>query len=92
MVDSVQSLQARSAVHQSRARTDDRAGRTASARQAFRDRFEREVDPDDKLDPAERAIRAEHARKAYYANLAARSAAVRRRRSRARNSKNGKTA
>jgi len=36
------------------ARTDDRAGRTASARQAFRDRFEREVDPDGKLDPAER--------------------------------------
>jgi hypothetical protein len=79
-------------VHQSWARTDDRAGRTASARQAFRDRFEREVDPDGKLDPVERAIRAEHARKAYYANLAARSADVRRRRSRARNSDNGKTA
>jgi hypothetical protein len=50
------------------------------ARQAFLDRFEREVDPDGTLPPAERARRAEHARKAYFAKLALKSAQARRRR------------
>jgi hypothetical protein len=42
-------------------------------------KFEREVDPDNRLTPAERAKRAENARKAYYANLALKSAQARRR-------------
>ncbi len=50
---------------------------TAAGRRAFLDRFEREVDPDGTLPPAERAARAEAARKAYMAALAAKSAAVR---------------
>lgn len=57
---------------------------TAPARKAFNDRFENEVDPDRVLDPAERARRAEHARKAYFTGLALKSA-------RARNSRRGKT-
>ena len=40
---------------------------------AFLDRFEREVDPDGTLDPAERAKRTEHARKAYFLSLALKS-------------------
>jgi hypothetical protein len=39
---------------------------TKPARQAFWDRFEREVDPDGRLDPAERARRADMARKASF--------------------------
>ncbi len=52
----------------------------APARATFRARFEREVDPDGVLSPAERARRTEHARSAYYSRLALRSAQVRRRR------------
>lgn len=72
------SLAARIAAHESWARTPDRAARTAAARQAFADRFEREVDPDGVLPPAERAKRAASARKAYYLRLAAASAKARR--------------
>lgn len=40
-------------------------------------RFEREVDPDNTLPPAERARRVESAKKAHFARLALRSARVR---------------
>ena len=50
---------------------------TAPARKAFLDRFEREVDPDGKLDPKERARRAEHAKKAHMTRLALASAKAR---------------
>jgi hypothetical protein len=53
---------------------------TRSARRAFLDRFEREVDPDDALSPKERALRADHARRSYFSALALRSAQARRRR------------
>lgn len=72
-------LRARLAAHASWANTGDRPRRTAKARQAFRDRFEQQVDPDGVLSPAERAERAESARKAYYARLALKSAQARRR-------------
>ncbi len=42
------------------------------------ERFEREVDPDGTLEPAERARRASHARSAYYSGLALKSAKARR--------------
>lgn len=74
-------LRARIAAHTRWAHTDDRTAATATARQAFLDRFEREVDPEAQLDPRERAIRAEHARKAYYLRLALKSAQKRRTRS-----------
>lgn len=65
--------------HESWARTADRTARTAPARRAFLARFEREVDPDGVLDPAERTRRAEHLRAAYFARLALASAQARRR-------------
>jgi len=71
-------LVARLAAHESWARTPDRTARTAPARQAALDRFEQQVDPSGTLDPAERARRAEHARKAYFTRLALKSAQARR--------------
>jgi len=44
------------------------------------DKFERQVDPEGILTPAERAKRAEHARKVYFKRLAFKSAQARRRR------------
>jgi hypothetical protein len=73
-------LRASLASHASWAKTDDRTARTAAARRAFDERFEREVDPDGVLAPAERTRRAANARKAYYARLALASAKARRRR------------
>jgi len=78
----IRSLRARVAAHTSWAATTDRAARTAPARRAALDRFERQVDPDGTLDPAERALRAESAKKAYFAGLALRSVEARRRRAR----------
>lgn len=59
---------------------DERREATRKAREAFDERFDREVDPDNLLDPVERARRAGHARKAYFARLALKSAQARRRR------------
>jgi len=56
----------------------DGTAHTAPARQAFLDRFERQVDPDGLLEPQERARRAEHARKSYFLKLALLSAQARR--------------
>ncbi|CAM3074152.1 hypothetical protein [Mycobacterium intermedium] len=68
------------AAHESWAKTSDRPARTAAARKAALDRFEREVDPNGELPPAERAKRAENARKAYFKRLALKSAQARKRR------------
>jgi hypothetical protein len=78
--DSVTKLQAQTAAHMSWANTASPATRTEPGRRAFLDRFERQVDPDGSLSPVERNRRAQHARKAYFATLAAKSAATRRRR------------
>jgi hypothetical protein len=69
---------ARLAAHTSWANTPDPSARSAPGRAAFLARFERQVDPDGTLPPAERARRAEHARKAYFGRLALRSAQARR--------------
>jgi hypothetical protein len=74
------SLRAQIAAHESWAHTDDRSARTANARKAMLDKFERQVDPEGILPPAERAVRAEHARKAHFKRLALKSAQARRRR------------
>lgn len=50
----------------------------ARARRGLFAKFEREVDPDGVLDPAERACRAEHAQKAFMQRIALKSAAKRR--------------
>jgi hypothetical protein len=54
---------------------------TAPARAAFRERFVDEVDPGRILEPADRAARAEAARRAFYARLAYASVRARSRRS-----------
>jgi hypothetical protein len=71
-------LHSRAAIHLRWAREPDRAAATAPARAGLQARFEREVDPDGALDPAERAKRAESARKAFYADLTRKSIAARR--------------
>jgi hypothetical protein len=77
-------LAAQIGAHSSWAKTPDRSARTSPARRAFMiDRFEREVDPDGLLPPQERAKRADNARKAYFLQLAAKSAKARRNRSEA---------
>jgi hypothetical protein len=71
------SLGAKIASHISWAKTSDPTARTAPARQAFNDRFDREADPYGVLPVAERARRAEHLRKAYFTRLALKSAQAR---------------
>lgn len=78
LTPSERALRSQIGAYTSWANTPDRPARTESARRAFNDRFEREVDPEGVLTPAERAIRAEHARKAYFAQLALKSAKARR--------------
>jgi hypothetical protein len=68
------------AAHVSWARTADPAARTAAAREAALDRFDKQVDPDGVLPPEERARRSEHLRTAYFKQLARKSAQARRRR------------
>lgn len=70
-------LRARQAAHTLHAQVADPTAHTAPARKAFLDRFERQADPDGTLAPAERARRAEHLKKAYFLNLAAKSAKAR---------------
>lgn len=79
MTPAERSLRARIAVHDSWAQTADPSLRTAPARRAFLDRFDREVDPDGVLPADERARRAKHARKAHFARLALLSAKARKR-------------
>jgi len=81
------SLHATANAHTSWANTADRTARTANARRAFIEHFERQVDPDRILSPGERALRAEHLRKAHYARLALKSAQARRKAKEARQAK-----
>jgi hypothetical protein len=70
-------LRARLAAHTLHSAVDGRA-HTEPARQAFQQRFERQVDPDGVLPEPERQRRAESARKAYYTKLAFESVKARR--------------
>ncbi|MBA2365814.1 MAG: hypothetical protein H0V77_05115 [Actinobacteria bacterium] len=69
-------LHSRLAAHALHSKYDSRE-LTAPARKAFLDRFEREVDPDGVLEPAERRRRAGHARKAHFTRLALASSRAR---------------
>lgn len=60
---------ARIGAYTSWANTVDRTARTRPARDGFLARFERQVDPDGVLPPAERHARAEAARKAHMARM-----------------------
>lgn len=70
---------ARIAAHTSWAKTPDRSRRTAPARQAALERFERLVDPDGRMTPQQREQAAESARQAHYRTMALKSHAARRR-------------
>ncbi len=84
------SLSARLAAYAMHARHDSRQT-SAPGRAAFLARFEREVDPDGTLDPADRQRRAAQARSAYFTRLSL--AAVKARRSRrAQRSRGGEAA
>jgi hypothetical protein len=78
MTSDDRTLIARIAAHESWARTPDRAARTARGRAALEAKFERDADPDGVLPPADRARRAEHLQRAYFARLALASARARR--------------
>ena len=62
--------------------THDPRVTTEAGRRAFLSSFERGVDPDGTLDPAERHRRAEAAKKAHFVALAYKSSLARRRRAR----------
>lgn len=64
------------------AATHDSREYTKKARQAFNDKFLKEVDPDGILPEWERYRRADAARRAFFTRLAMRSAEVRRQRRR----------
>jgi hypothetical protein len=81
MTPEQRTMRARIAAHTLHSRVQDPAAHTKAARAAFLDRFERQVDPDGVLPPADRARRAEHARKAYFTALALKSAQARAKRS-----------
>lgn len=80
MTAAERSLRARLGAHALWAQTEDRAARTVAARRGFQRRFENQVDPEGLLDPAERARRAEHLRKAHMLRLSMASAKARRQR------------
>jgi hypothetical protein len=82
MSDPTRVLIGRIGAHASWANTVDRTARTEPGRRAMLEKFEDEVDPNRELPVAERARRAEHARKAYFQRLALKSARARRRRAR----------
>ncbi len=70
-------LRARIGAYALHAKRDPRET-TRAARAALLAKFERQVDPQGTLDPAERARRALSARKAYFARLSLRSSIARR--------------
>jgi hypothetical protein len=76
--DGERQTRARLAAYTSWANTADATARTQPARDAFLKRFEDQVDPDRRLSPEVRAKRAESAKKAYFAQLALKSARARR--------------
>lgn len=71
------SLRGRLAAHVLHSRYDGKA-LTAKARKAFRDSFQKKVDPEGKLSEAERQRRAEHAYQAHMAQVALASVRARR--------------
>jgi hypothetical protein len=77
-------LRAKLGAHVSWANTADPAGRTAKARRAFEERFEKEADPDGVLPPEERARRAKHLRDAFYTRIQLKSAETRRKKAAAK--------
>jgi hypothetical protein len=72
-------LSAKIAANSRWAQVEDRSKETAPGRAASASRYEKLVDPEGLLPPAERAKRAKNAEKAHFQLMALRSAQVRRR-------------
>jgi hypothetical protein len=71
------SLRARLAAHARWAKVTDRTTETAPARRALHDRIAAEVDPENRLDPVERAKRVDSAVKAHMLRLSLKSSRAR---------------
>lgn len=69
LTPSQRTQRARIAAHARWSQQDGAQG-TQPAREAFLARFERQVDPDNQLDPAERARRAESAKREHFQRMA----------------------
>lgn len=78
------SLRARIGVNDSWARTEDWSARTAPARKAALDRFEHQVDPQNRLSPEARARRARKAQQAHMQAIALKAVEKRRKKREAR--------
>jgi hypothetical protein len=78
MTPAQRSQRARIAAYTSWANTPDPTARTANARKASLNRYERQVDPDSTLPPAERQRRADQAMRAHMQRMAYLSAKARR--------------
>lgn len=70
-------LRARLAAHARWAKVPDRTEATAPARRALHDRIAAEVDPDNRMDPVERAKRVDSAVKAHMLRLSLKSSRAR---------------
>lgn len=70
-------LRARLAAHARWSKVSDRTAATAPARRALHDRIATEVDPDNRLDPLERAKRVDSAVKAHMLRLSLKSSRAR---------------
>lgn len=69
-INNAKAIAGRIGAHTRWAKEPDRKAATAPARRGFRARFEREVDPEGKLPPAELARRTDHAISAHMCRLA----------------------
>jgi hypothetical protein len=68
---------AKIAAHTRWAKTEDRSATARAGQAGLLARFERDVDPEGRLAPEERALRAESARRAHFQRLARKSAQAR---------------
>lgn len=87
MTPEERTARAKLGAHTSWANTADPTARTEAGRRAAEMRFEKQADPDGVLTPQERARRAEHLRKAFYARMQLASATARRKKNAAKNAK-----
>ena len=70
LTPSERTLRASIAAHTMWGKTDDWTARTKPGRDAFRKSFDNKVDPDGKLDPAERSKRGEALYQAHFKRMA----------------------
>ena len=70
-------IRAKLAAHARWSKVEDRTAATAPARQALHDRIAAEIDPDNRLDPLERAKRVDSAVKAHMLRLSLKSSKAR---------------